>query len=131
MKTKERTPMSHSAISVLVFGIYMVINGLGLLLQPNALLALFGFEPTSEVWLRLAGLLSVSLGLYYILAARAELTLLFYWSVFIRPLGLLGMIILVWANLAKPTLIGFGLGDLLSALWTWQALKQADKRALA
>ena len=47
--------MSRAAVSVLVFGIYMVILGLIMLVFPNQLLSLFAYPTTTEVWIRILG----------------------------------------------------------------------------
>ena len=41
--------MSKAARSLFVFGIYLIVIGLGFLVMPNVPLGLFGFPPTSEV----------------------------------------------------------------------------------
>ena len=122
--TQKPKSLTHAALSVGVFGAYMMLNGLGLMIDPNASLRLFGFPSTSEVWLRVVGLLSLSLGLYYVLAARSGLVPLLRWSVYIRPLGLIGLGMFVFARLAPPMLLSFGLADLISAVWTYWALRR-------
>jgi hypothetical protein len=44
--------MSKAAISILVFGIYIVVISLGFLVVPNLVLGLFGFPATTEPWIR-------------------------------------------------------------------------------
>jgi len=56
--------MSNAAKSILVFGIYLVVIGLGFLVVPNTVLALFGFPTTNEPWIRVVGLLVLILGYY-------------------------------------------------------------------
>lgn len=65
--------MSNPARSVFVFAIYLVFLGGTLLLIPNALLNLFAYPTTSEVWIRVAGMLLIMLAFYYIQAARSEM----------------------------------------------------------
>ncbi len=117
--------MSKAAKSILVFGIFMVLVGLGLLIMPNVLLTLSGYPTTSEVWIRILGLVTAILGYYYIVAARNELTSLFKASVRARPAVIvvfIGFVILGWA---KPILILFGAIDLLGAIWTGLALRSS------
>jgi len=51
--------MSNSAKSVFVFGIYISVLGIAFMTIPNALLGLFGFPATNEVWIRVAGMIRV------------------------------------------------------------------------
>ena len=123
--------MSHAAKSILVFGIYMVLAGLGFLTDPNMALGFFGFPTTNEPWIRIVGLLMIILGYYYIQAARGEVILFFRWTVHVRPFVLVCFIVLVIIGMAKPMLIGFGVVDFLGAIWTCLALRRlpAEKPA--
>ena len=69
--------MSKSARSVLVFGVYLVLLGLVLIAVPNVLLGAFGLALTTEVWVRVVGMLVLCLAFYYIQAATHELTSFF------------------------------------------------------
>lgn len=64
--------MSKSAFSVKAFGIYLLVLGVGLAFAPNLLLSAFGMPVTSEVWIRVVGVLVFNIGIYYIYAARCE-----------------------------------------------------------
>ncbi len=110
--------MSASAISVFVFGIYIVVVGTGFLLMPNTVLPIFKFPKTNEPWVRIMGLIIGILGFYYIVAARNELTVFFWTSVVGRFAVLIGFVLLVAAKKAKPMLIGFGVVDAVCGLWT-------------
>ena len=62
--------MSKSARSVYVFSIYLFVLGLILEIIPNILLSLFFIPETSEVWIRVVGMLVLILVFnidYYIL----------------------------------------------------------------
>ncbi len=69
--------MSNEAKSVFVFAIYLLLLGVTLLVIPNALLSLFAYPTTDEIWIRVAGMLLVMIAFYYIQAARNELTAFF------------------------------------------------------
>lgn len=58
--------MSKATISILVFGVYLVLLSAILILAPNVLLWFFGIPPTNEVWIRVAGVLALILGFYYL-----------------------------------------------------------------
>jgi hypothetical protein len=119
--------MSKAAVSALVFGIYLVLLGVTLLIVPNLLLTLFAYPTTNEVWIRVLGLVVGVLGYYYIVAARSELTSFFEASVRARPAVILCFSALVLLGLAKPVLILFGAIDLLGAIWTGLALRSSSE----
>jgi len=117
--------MSKAAKSVLVFGIYLAVTGLGFLLMPNTLLPLFGFPPTNEVWIRIMGLLIMVLGYFYIQSARIDFRPFFQWTVYERIVCGVVFGILVVLGLAGPMLLLFGAVDLLGAIWTQLALRSS------
>ena len=56
----------------MVFGVYVVLAGVGLLLAPNLVIGPLGFPPPQEPWIRVLGAVATVLGLYYVHAgARA------------------------------------------------------------
>jgi hypothetical protein len=118
--------MSKPAKSILGFGIYMAVTGLGFLVIPNILLALFGFPTTDEPWIRVVGLLVLILAFYYIQAARYEVEPLFRWSLYCRPAAFVVFTSFVVLGFAKSMLILFGVIDLLGALWTGLALRSSQ-----
>src|SRR5215213_3720213 len=63
-------PARHAAVSILVFGTYLVGLGLTLLLAPNVLLGIFGIPRTDEIWVRILGAVLAVIGYYQIQAAR-------------------------------------------------------------
>lgn len=115
--------MSRSARSLFVFGIYILGLSLLLLAAPNVVLTLFGFPPTQEVYIRIAGMFLLFLAIYDILAARAELRDFIRWSVPVRAsvIGFFAAFVLL--GFSKPVLLLFGLVDLACAGWTAWALK--------
>ena len=76
--------MSRSADSIFDFGIYLVILGVPLVAMPNVLLSLVLIPPTHEVWIRLAGMLLLILGFFYIQAARNNLAIFFRCTIYTR-----------------------------------------------
>jgi hypothetical protein len=117
--------MSNSARSVFVFGLYLVVLGISLLAVPNILLGMFFLPPTTEVWIRVSGMLVLFLGFYYIQAARHELTDFFRWTVYARSTVIVFFTAFVVLGFASPALILFGAVDLLGAIWTGLALRSA------
>ena len=115
--------MSRAARSLFAFGIYLCGLGLALLLVPNLLLRLFGAPTTNEVWIRLNGMFVLCLSFFYVLAARGELTPFIRWTVWARAAVIVYFTAFVLLLSAPKPLLLFGLIDLLSAIWTWLALK--------
>jgi len=115
--------MSKAAISIFVFGLYILINAITLMAAPNFLLGTLGLEPTREPWLRVFGAVIFVLGLYYLQAARQEVMPFFRWTTWGRPLLLLVFIVLIALKLIPPIMIVFGVVDLAGAVWTAAALR--------
>jgi hypothetical protein len=120
--------MSSSAKSIFVFGIYVAVLGVTLLVAANVLLSLFGIPATNEVWIRVVGMLLVLLAFYYVQAAREELTDFFQWTVYTRASVIVFFIVFVVLGLAQPILILCGAIDLLGAIWTGLALRSSRNR---
>ena len=117
--------MSKAALSMFVFGIYLILLSVILMVIPNALLAIFGLPATTEVWVRVVGMLLFLIAYYYIRASRNEKEMIsFYrWTVHARSSVIVFFIIFVAFGFVKPILILFGVVDLLAAIWTWKALR--------
>jgi hypothetical protein len=115
--------MSKAARSVFVFGLYLVLLAIVLLVAPNFLLGLFFLPSTTEVWVRVVGMLVLFLGFYYVQAGRKELTDFFRWTMYPRSTVILFFAAFVLLGFAKPPLILFGVVDLLGVIWTGLALR--------
>ncbi|MDQ6653311.1 MAG: hypothetical protein M3Y84_11260 [Acidobacteriota bacterium] len=116
--------MSKAAKSLFVFGIYLCGLGLILLLVPNLILQVFGAPPTKEVWIRINGMFVLCLSFYYVQAAQKELTIVIRWTVWARVAVIFFFAAFVLLVAAPKALLLFGVVDLLSAIWTWLALKK-------
>jgi hypothetical protein len=121
----EAHRVKAAATSIRVFGIYLMVLGPVVIAAPNLVLTLFGLPPTSEVWLRVVGLLAGILGYYYVQAARHDLVPFFRASVPARAVAFLGFVAFVLFGLVKPSLILFGVVDLSGAAWTFLALRSS------
>lgn len=116
--------MSKSAKSVLIFGIYLALVGLILLLIPNALITPFGIEPTNEVWIRLSGILLMALAVYYTIGAKHEIVVIMKATAFIRMTIIFFFTAFVLFDLVAPSLIIFSGIDFLGGVWTLLMLKK-------
>jgi len=117
--------MSSGARSIFVFGIYLAVVGIALLVVPNLLLGAFLLPGTTEVWVRVVGMLSLFLSFYFIQSARAGLTEFFRLTVYVRSTTILFLGAFVLLGFASPFLLPFGVVDLAGAIWTGRALRSA------
>ena len=108
-----------------VFGIYVAVIGIIMIVVPNFMLRTISRTSTTEVWIRVVGLLLLYLGFYYTQAARKEMTDFFRWTVYTRSTVIVFFAAFVLLGFAKPPLIVFGFVDLLGAIWTGLALRSA------
>ena len=120
--------MSNSARSLFVFGVYLLGLGGALILAPNMLLVIFDIAPTTEVWIRVVGMLVLFLGVYDISAAKGwsglialsvplRMSVIVFFAGFVLLLG------------APKMLLLFAVVDFAFALWTWSALVQERRNA--
>ncbi|CDF79500.1 conserved hypothetical membrane protein [Formosa agariphila KMM 3901] len=116
--------MSPSAKSVFIYGIYLALIGLMLLLVPNVLLSLFGIEPTHEVWIRFEGILLMATAVYYFIAAKYELILILKTTAFIRFTVIVFFSAFVLLDLVSPRIIIIAVIDFLGGTWTYLLLKK-------
>jgi hypothetical protein len=114
--------MTPAARSIHIFGAYLLLLGVGLLAAPNLLLSLLRLPPTTEVWIRVVGMLLVFLGIYYRVAAAAELRPFFLATVLMRasvPIFVLSFVLAGWT---EWSLLLLAIIDAAGAVWTWKAL---------
>ena len=116
--------MTKAAKSVYYFGFYLFALGLTLVVAPNLLLSMFGFESTTEVWIRVLGAVVFTIGMYYTMTAPSNNETFLKVTVYSRSSILVWFALFVLMGWAKPTLLLFGGFDALGALWTWSALRK-------
>jgi hypothetical protein len=126
LMSNVRGNMDAAAKSLVVFGAYLLLNAVGLVLTPNVVLGLFGVAATSEPWIRVLGLVAGVVGYYYIFAARHGLRGFYPATVHGRGVASLVFLGLVLTKVGPWQLLIFGAVDLAAALWTHLALKQRD-----
>jgi len=114
---------TRPARTLYVWSVYLLVLGLSLLFVPNLLLGLFRMPPTSEVWIRVVGMLVLILGYFSFMSARTGNEAFMRWSVVARSSVIFFFLAFVLLGLAQPTLILFGVVDLAAAIWTWRALQ--------
>jgi Na+/alanine symporter len=121
--------MTYAAKTVFAFGCYLLALGVSLLLFPNAVLGVFGIAPSTEVWVRVVGMLVLFLGAYYCLAALANLHQFFQWTVPLRASVFVFFALFVLLGYAPRVLMLFAVVDLAGAGLTMLALRGANPAA--
>jgi hypothetical protein len=120
--------MSQAALSIRVFGVYLLLLAGVLVAAPNPFLGLFGLPATTDVWVRVVGMLVGFLGYYYLRAVAAGLAVFYAWTVPVRFSVTGFFLAFVLLGLAPPMLLLFALVDGAAALWTWWALRTGTAR---
>ena len=88
------------------------------------LLGMFGLEPTTDVWIRVLGIVLLSLSIIYygvIKSGSAEMLKHTMWARFLAGFGFCAIVLV---GLAPPVFILFGAIDLITATWSWFELKK-------
>ena len=114
--------LRHAAISLTVFGAYLLVLSVTLMTVPNALLAVFGISPTQEPWIRIVGLLAGLIGFLYVRYAPHADRAFCKLTVQARASVVLFFLAFVLFTSAPWQLLLFGMLDLAGAGWTWWAL---------
>lgn len=120
--------MSQATRSMQVWTVYVFVLGVGLLLVPNLVIGLFGIAETTEVWIRVVGLVVLALGvLYWSMLQRGDregflATAYERWFV--------AAVLIVLAFTTGPWQLAlFGLVDFIGATWTFLSLRESSDRA--
>lgn len=110
-----------------VFSAYLLVVGAFLSVGPNSLLSLFGLPETNEVWIRILGVVSVLLALYYFDAARNDSRSFFAASILGRGFSTAALVLL-WATGRPWQLMIFAGIELAGAIWTYTAMRAEARR---
>ncbi len=103
--------------------VYVLISGLQLLFIPNFLLATFGLEPTSEIWIRVLGMLVLVLSIYYYAIYKSGNKEIVRATVQGRLLFCAGLVMFVILGMVKPILIFFAVVETGLALWSLSEIR--------
>ena len=113
--------------SLVVFGVYLLALAIVLLAVPNMLLALFGIPPTSEVWIRVVGMLVAFLGYFDVRYGAAVDRRFLELSVHTRATVPAFFLAFVVFAAAPWQLLLFGMVDLAGSIWTWLSLRGSSR----
>ncbi len=116
--------MSKTAFTIRIYSFYLFLMGAGMIIIPNVLLSLLGFQITNEIWIRMLGLFTFTAGIYYFYSSVHEQTYFYKSTVFGRLFFFLMTIVFVFVFKQSMMLAAIGSIDCLGAIWTFTQLKK-------
>jgi hypothetical protein len=78
----------------------------------------FWHDKPKDHWIRVVGVVTISLGYFYLNSAQNEVVSFYWASIYARTVGLICFSGLVLFKIAKPKMMFFGLIDAMGAGWT-------------
>jgi len=115
--------MHKTTTSLVAWAAYDFVVGATLLLAPNLLLAVLGIPSTGEVWIRVAGVLALVIGAFFLQSARTGNVHFYRLTVNVRIGAGLLFTALVVTGAGPPVLMLFVLVEWLGAAWTGLTLR--------
>lgn len=116
--------MHPATLSMKVFGAYVSIIGVGLLVAPALVLSPLGIVAPTEVWIRVVGALATVLGSYYwVCGSAGDVTFMRVSAIGRCVFAALCLGLVLWAS-APPQLLLFGAIDVAAAIWTAAGLRK-------
>ncbi len=97
--------MNAATLSIFIWGFYVLVMGLLLVFIPGRTLILCGQENPKDHWARIAGIIVISLGYFYLNAAQNEVYSFYQASIDARFGGFIGFLGLTIFKMAKPRII--------------------------
>ncbi len=116
--------MSRAAMSIFIFGIYIIILGIIFLFVPEIMFLMLAYPTPPDLISRIIGMVFLFLAYLYIRAALEGMTKFFMWTVHTRALVIIFFSIFAALQLVNPLIIMFGVVDIAGALWTFWALRK-------
>ena len=110
--------------TVQYFGYYLYIVAATLVFVPNILLSTLQVPETNEGWIRVVGILTACLAVYYHRMGQAGSEEFAVTSVYVRIFVLVSFVAVWGAGIGPWQLIIFGVIDAVAALWTMSNLKR-------
>ncbi|WP_420576994.1 hypothetical protein [Ekhidna sp.] len=117
--------MQKPAKTVWLFGIYLLIEGLFLMLAPSSLLSSIGIPDPESVWRIVIGFVVAVLGYYYIRNAKENLVPFFGFTVQVRIIQFVFFIWLYVFERGTLALVVFSFIEFVAGMWTWNSLKRS------
>ena len=123
--------MTSAARSILVYAIYVFGLGGTLMLAPNLPLPIFGLPEASEVWIRVAGMTVIFLGILYLISSLNEYREIFVASVPIRYAVPVIFAAFAIAGYTPWNILLLTPFDVIFAIWTLVSLRAEMTRPMA
>jgi hypothetical protein len=117
--------MTTAAKSVFVFGIYLMLQGILLMLGPDILLELLQLPDIESSWKVICGFAVFVLGYYYIRNALANLVSFFWFTVHVRLLQLIFFIVIYYLDIGTFSLVLLSTVESGFGIWTYFELKSS------
>ena len=111
-------------LSLVVQAVYVILTGLQLIFVPNMLLSMFGFEPTSEIWIKVLGIVILPLSAVYYAISKQGNEESLRATIISRGFVGIGFTLLALSGQAPMALILFAGIDIATAIWTWIEMKK-------
>lgn len=118
--------MTSAAISLVAYGIYLLANGLGLLLVPDLALSIIGLPISPDAWIRVVGLLAGEIGFYYVYVGLKGASEIYTATILGRIAAAFVFGVLVFSGIGPVQLLLFAAVDILSVVWTYLAVRKTD-----
>lgn len=115
--------MHPATRSILVFGVYLVINGLSTAILAPTMAASMGLPAGAEAGLRPLGIVLTIFGTFLIAAARQQLVPFFGYTVWGRAIAVVGLSTFISLGLLPTQFLAIVAIDGLTALWTWSRMR--------
>ena len=118
--------MSRAALTVFIFGIYLIFLGITFLFVPELLFNILAEPNPPDIASRVLGMIFLFFAYLFIRAALDEegMKKFFMWTVHIRPTVIVFQIVFVLLELVSPLIILFGVIDFAFAAWTFWELRK-------
>lgn len=100
---------------------YVIVAGIPAVLTPNFILTLSGFAPTTDIWIRVLGLLLLAVAPYYYTIAKYGSVPVAKATVWGRYFFSLSLLLLVGVGIGPLPLVGLAVSEIALAAWTdWE-----------
>ena len=119
--------MDKSAKTIWLFGIYLIFEGLFLMIAPSWILESIGIPDPESVWRIVVGFVVAVLGYYYIRNAKENLVAFFGFTVQVRIIQFVFFIWLYVFERGTLALVCFSFIEFAAGMWTWRVLKVAGQ----
>ncbi|MFW9865270.1 MAG: hypothetical protein ACFFEN_04155 [Candidatus Thorarchaeota archaeon] len=116
--------MSRAALSLFVFGIYMILIGIFFLCFPELIFGILALPTEPDIASRILGMVIIIIAYYYIRSSLNEegMSKFYRWTTHTRASVIIFLIFFAIFKLANPLIVVFGIIDLAGAIWTYRAL---------